>query len=355
MNTETLEQILDLARWAPSGDNAQPWRFEIAAGDHLVVHGFDTRKECVYDMQGHASHIALGALLENIAIAASGHALHADISLMADSSDEHPLFDVRFTTESGLTPDPLIGHIRTRSVQRRPYGRRALTEEQKNSLRLALGQKHDVVWLEGNSRMRMAGILSQAGKLRLTIPEAYQVHKKVIAWHSRYSEDRVPDQAIGLDRLTLGLMKKVMSSWKRVEFFNTFLMGTLIPRIELDIVPALACAAHFVILARRSPNSVMDYAEGGRAVQRFWLTADMLGLQLQPEMSPLIFRNYAAKNVPLSVRKGAFDEALSIGQKLDEIMGGKEAGDLAVFMGRVGHAPAAASRSLRLGLDKLKR
>jgi nitroreductase len=23
------EQILDLARWAPSGDNTQPWRFEI--------------------------------------------------------------------------------------------------------------------------------------------------------------------------------------------------------------------------------------------------------------------------------------------------------------------------------------
>ena len=26
---ETLTRILELGRWAPSGDNTQPWRFEI--------------------------------------------------------------------------------------------------------------------------------------------------------------------------------------------------------------------------------------------------------------------------------------------------------------------------------------
>ena len=33
---ETLLKILDLARWAPSGDNTQPWRFEIVADDHIA-------------------------------------------------------------------------------------------------------------------------------------------------------------------------------------------------------------------------------------------------------------------------------------------------------------------------------
>ena len=32
-----IERILDLARWAPSGDNDQPWRFEILA-DHHYIH-----------------------------------------------------------------------------------------------------------------------------------------------------------------------------------------------------------------------------------------------------------------------------------------------------------------------------
>ena len=72
------EQILDLARWAPSGDNTQPWRFEIIDEHHLIVHAFDTRDHCVYDLDGRPSQIALGALLETIAIAASVHGLRAE-------------------------------------------------------------------------------------------------------------------------------------------------------------------------------------------------------------------------------------------------------------------------------------
>lgn len=70
-----LTEILDLARWAPSGDNTQPWRFEIASDDQVVVHGFDTRQHCVYDLDGHPSQISLGALLETIALAATRFSL----------------------------------------------------------------------------------------------------------------------------------------------------------------------------------------------------------------------------------------------------------------------------------------
>jgi hypothetical protein len=35
-----MEHILDLARWAPSGDNTHRWRFEIRSERHLVIHGF---------------------------------------------------------------------------------------------------------------------------------------------------------------------------------------------------------------------------------------------------------------------------------------------------------------------------
>jgi hypothetical protein len=39
-------------------------------------------------------------------------------------------------------------------------------------------------------------------KLRLTMPEAHRVHKAVIEWNARYSEDRMPDQALGADPMT---------------------------------------------------------------------------------------------------------------------------------------------------------
>lgn len=352
MKEGTIKEIVELAKWAPSGDNTQPWRFEILSFDHLAVHGFDTRRDCVYDFQGHASHIALGALLENISIASSIHGLAAEISMRPDGDEEHPVFDVNFKKKEGIPKDPLIDHIRSRAVQRRPFSTRPLTSDQKNALVSSLGKNHEVIWIEGlSNRIRMAGLLSKAGRLRLTIPEAYEVHRKIISWDSRYSEDRVPDQAIGLDSLSLILMKKVMASWKRVEFFNRFLMGTMAPRIQLDILPGLGCAAHFIIVAKNGLETLQDYVDGGRAMQRFWLTATMLGLHLQPEMSPLIFRNYAAGRMAFSVREGSLVEAQEIASMLDGMTG--SASGRAVFMGRTGIAQEPRSRSLRLPFERL--
>lgn len=52
MNRNIVLQILDLARWAPSGDNTQPWRFEIVSDDSIAVHGHDTRQHVIYDFTG---------------------------------------------------------------------------------------------------------------------------------------------------------------------------------------------------------------------------------------------------------------------------------------------------------------
>ena len=88
--------ILDLARWAPSGDNSQPWRFEILDDDHVRVHAFDTRRDCVYDLEGHASQLSVGALLQTIRIAAAAHQRVARIVRRREAPVEAPVFDVRF-------------------------------------------------------------------------------------------------------------------------------------------------------------------------------------------------------------------------------------------------------------------
>ena len=73
MDRAELMSLFEAARWTPSTSNTQPWRFEIVDDFNVVVHGFDTRDHCVYDLDGRPSQISLGALLETIAIAASGH------------------------------------------------------------------------------------------------------------------------------------------------------------------------------------------------------------------------------------------------------------------------------------------
>lgn len=351
---QPIAEILELARWAPSGDNTQPWRFEVIDAHHLVVHAFDTRDHCVYDLDGHPSQIAHGALLETIAIAASAHGLRAEFRRNPDTPEFHPDYLVELIPDSSVTPDPLLAHVRQRSVHRRPMRTTPLSALQKQALQDAVGDSYTVRWFEGGSqRWRLAWLMFANAKLRLTLPEAYSVHRDVIEWNARFSEDRVPDQALGLDAMTLKLMRWVMASWQRVEFFNTFLAGHLTPRIEMDLLPGLFCAAHFALLANKAPETIDNYVAAGRAVQRFWLTATGIGLQLQPEMTPLIFSRYVREGREFSRQTGAAAKAAKLAQRLSWLMQSGSS-DRAVFLGRIGNGGPAASRSLRLSSQCLQ-
>jgi hypothetical protein len=229
---------------------------------------------------------------------------------------------------------------------------RPLTLDEKKLLNAAVGSTYRILWLEGfSTKLRTAKLMFNNAKLRLTMPEAYQVHRSIIQWNARYSEDRVPDQALGVDPMTARMMRFVMQSWERVEFFNTFLAGTWAPRIQMDFIPSLACAAHFVIKAQQTPSSIDDYIAAGRTLQRFWLTVTQLGLVMQPEMTPVIFSSYVRKGMRFSKTEKSLGLARELERQVNQVIGTDA--DHAVFMGRVGAGSNATARSTRLPLQKL--
>ena len=346
-------EILELARWAPSGDNTQPWRFGVAGEGTIVVFGRDTRRECVYDLDGRASQISLGALLETIAIAATHFGFSARATRRPESDEERPVFDIRLQAERGLVEDPLAGQIRERRVQRRALSLRELSVAEKQALERAVAPACRVIWFEGwAGRASVAWLNFVNAKLRLTLPEAYQVHRDVVEWDARFSEGRIPSAALGASAPSLALMRWAMASWERISFLNRFLAGTLAPRIELDLLPGLACAAHCVLVAATPPRSLDDYIAAGRAVQRFWLTATSLALQFQPAYTPLVFARYAREGMRFSAVPGAPGKARAIRQRLDRLLG-PDVAEAAVFMGRIGAGRPAEARSLRLPLERL--
>ena len=353
-NDQTLiENILENARWAPSGDNTQVWRFEIVNDSYFVVHGYDTRDFCVYDLQGHASQLAIGTLVESIAIAASAFGCKAEFQLRQDMPETRPTIDVTLTKDQTIVADPLFPYLPERSVQRRALKTTPLSAGQKQALEEALGGSYHVYWIEGlKNRWRAAQLMFKNGKLRLTLPEAYPTHSIVIEWNSRFSDDKIPDQAVGLDPLATKLMKWAMQSWARIRFLNTYLSGTLLPGIELDLMPGLCCGAHFALIAKEPLNSTADYLNAGRALQRFWLTATQQGLQMQPELTPLIFSYYIRNNITFTKESKLTIYAKRLADRFDALIG-KSNVERAMFIGRIGHGKAAYSRSLRLPVEKL--
>lgn len=350
---EALRAILERARWAPSGDNTQPWRFRIVADDHVEVHGFDTREHCVYDLDGHASQLSIGALLETIRIAAAAQGLRASVSRRREAPEARPVFDVRFGSDPAVTPSELAGAIERRTVQRRALSTRALSAAQTAALSASLPPGYSAVWFAGaGNRWRVARILFASARIRLTMPEAFETHRAVIEWGARFSEDRIPAAAVGADPLTLRLMSWAMQDWRRIRFMNRYLAGTVAPRLQLDLVPALACAAHVFIVAERPPEAIDDYVAAGAAVQRFWLAATALGLFHQPEITPLIFARYAREGRRFSATAGMSEAAQAVRASL-EALAGADTLARAVWLGRIGAGRAPAARSLRMPLEKL--
>lgn len=353
-NLDNLLKILDLARWAPSGDNTQPWRFEIVANDHIVIHGHDTRDQILYDFDGHASHMAHGALLETMRIAASGLGWAMDWRVLEnDSENRHPKYEVHFHSPSEVAPDPLLPFIEKRVVQRRPMRMKQLTKAQRDALVAAPGDGFILQLFESFPQRRaIAKLLWNNAYIRLTCPEAFPVHQSIIEWGTRFSKDRIPEEAVGVDPLTAKLMRWVMQSWGRVAFFNKYLMGTVAPRVQLDYLPALMCAAHLLIRPRTPPQRLEDWVQLGQAMQRVWLTATQQGLHLQPEMTPVIFRWYARAERAFSADASLAGRSLDLARNFEQIADSSKM-DAFGFFGRVGVCSSPRSRSVRLGLDEL--
>ncbi|MBU3070853.1 ThiF family adenylyltransferase [Aestuariicella sp. G3-2] len=347
-----IEQVLEWARWAPSGDNTQVWDFELLSDTSVRIHGYDTRDWCVYDLRGRASQIAQGALLQTLEIAANKQSFLVDWQLIEQSDESKTLIDVNLTKTQTAPAAPLLPYIKTRSVQRRLLKRNQITDRVKTQLEQIVGDDYSLIWVDGNSRWDMAKLLFRSAKLRLTIKEAYDVHSKVIEWDSQYSEDRIPDQAVGMDPVGLKLMRWALKSWKRVQFLNRYLAGTWLPRIQLDLMPGLYCGAHFILTAKKTPENTEDYLNAGRAVQRLWLEAARLGLQFQPEMTPLIFSQYSESGQRFTSDENGALQADEIRQRLKTFFGDCDLHS-GVFMGRLGYGPAPVARSLRKPLEDL--
>lgn len=354
-----IEKILDVARWAPSGDNAQPWRFEVIADDKLIVHVISEAHTNVYEYNdGQPSFISIGFLLENIRIAASHFDRSFKWSYRSTGQHEH-LIDVEIPKQPGIIKDPLLPFLTLRSVDRRPYKMRSLTLTQQQALTASLGNNLEIRWFETFSeRWLITRLNTFATEIRLSIREAFDVHQRILDWKREYSAEAVPVKAVGLDPLTLKTMKWVMQDWKRMHFMNRFLGGTITPRVELDILPGLFCAAHFIVMRKDVPpegSEIPSFIRTGQSLQRFWLTATQLGLVMQPSLAPLCFAYYGKHQVAFTSSAAMRDKAKNLAIKLAQACGGQDTDNL-LFMGRMGvpSLNAIKARSIRRPLSSLR-
>ncbi len=119
-----IEKIIELARWAPSGDNAQPWRFEILQQDRLILR---IHAECennnMYDYAGgRPTLLSAGFLLETLRVAATHFQRRMSWSylgsIVGESGIDHRI-QVALPKDADVVEDPRFAYIRN-SERRSP-------------------------------------------------------------------------------------------------------------------------------------------------------------------------------------------------------------------------------------------
>ncbi|MCF2857243.1 ThiF family adenylyltransferase [Pseudoalteromonas sp. SMS1] len=343
-------KVIELAKWAPSGDNCQPWQFELLDATTFNVHANNTRASSVYDLDGHSSHIAHGILLETIEIAASKFGCRVEVHV-SPSNGVSDIYKISLIPSDAVIADPLLANIKTRTVQRKAMGTRALSEEEKRSLVESLPPGFKVQWYQSTAeKRRFAWLNAHNAKTRLTMKEAYLVHAEIIDWGKQFSETKIPEQALGLDKITARLTHWLFESWERVAFFNRYLFGTVAPRLQLDFIPGMRASCHFTIHSEAPIENRGDYVAAGRAIQRFWLKTDQLQLGLQPSMTPLIFARYLESDIAFTESRNTAYHAFKSYYLLKKVVKNHNS---VVFMGRLGRTNRPLSRSVRKSLSAL--
>ena len=355
-----LEEILHAARWAPSGDNQQPWRFEITGEDSVVVHLAAQDPDNPYEYRdGEPILLAGGGLLESLRIAATAWGRHMQWRCVGSDHAAGPhRIAVDFMPREGIEPDPLHAQLHLRSVDRQAYRTRKLTDFQKAALSEAAGPTLTVEWHEHlSARWKMARLSGLATDIRLRMPEAFEVHQKVIDWDRAFSPDKMPGGTLGMARSSLPLMRWAMADWTRMQRLNR-LSGTGMARLQLDTIPGLASAAFFTMRLAGGPPAPEQRVEtllrAGQSLQRFWLTATRLGLAMQPAAAVVIFADYGERRYAFTSIKALCGKAESLAKNFRRDVGAS-ASDL-VFMGRIGtpHPKLPFTRSIRLTLGELR-
>lgn len=295
LTQEQLRDLLQYALLAPSADNRHPVRFELDGSSILIYHARTNWAPAGY--QWVLDLLSLGALTENLVIAASAFGARATASLFPDPGQPGLALRVDLTFE-GAQADPLCPFIPLRHTNRRVrfYGPPLNTAE-RAQLDNAAGSQPDCTlhWLEAPGiRKRALNLMWRAETERFRNPvlheELFAAIRFDVGWRES-CEVGLPPGALGVELPLRGFFSQ-LRHWPVMRLVNRLgadhLLGWRSAYLPCRLAP------HLGLLAVKKTDTASVFA-AGRGFQRLWLVATSLGRVLQPMPASAL---YALQGAP---------------------------------------------------------
>ena len=346
ISRQVLESLVEKGILAPSADNLQPWKFHLR-GETIALYLDPQRCSEIADAGHRASYLSLGAVIENIALAASHEGLSITVHPFPQGeSIDRPV--ATLTLKPSKEPEDLLyRQIEARVTNRKFYHGKPVPEETVNRL-VQMGT------IPGRSRLLFVGPGKTKNELTRLIGAADQIRFEVEKPHGEFfkamrfkreeaerAKDGIDLRGLELD-LPQRLFFRFISKWERMRWLNRLGMG-----VSFNLYAQLQVrSSPLVGLLTAENNSPLDDLQGGRIMERVLLKIAQVGLSVQPMMGIPIFI------INLQVNGGRFfspaqrAELLKIKERFFHLfdLNGR-AGLIMLF--RMGYAPPPTCRSLR--------
>jgi hypothetical protein len=352
ISAEMLRRWVRGASLAPSGDNCQPWSFTWD-GRVLGIFHSEFRARHALNRKQHASLVSLGAVLENIRIAASSDGFTVETAVHWENlATENAWAEVRFTAAVTVA-DPLAEWIDRRATDRRRYRGGPIDAPCLKTILAETARQRGITARVVGLTPTLIDYIAQCESYVWTHPGP---HRDLMRWlrfnrkEAQMSRDGMHWRNLGVNLLQSRALY-LLAPWSRQRWANR--MGFVELRQKLVSAELRSSAGVLAFTAKsREQKNLVDV---GAAAQRAWLRLNAAGFGVQPlTLASLSVYDTVTGNMPAEISPGSrahFEKGETVLRR--EL--GLETGELAIWMFRFGLSSPLpeAARTLRRDVDSI--
>lgn len=288
LERKIVEALVEAAIAAPTGGNAQPWKWKYHEGILYLFANHEYHTKLV-DFNNTASFIGYGAATENLVLKA--HEMGYEVLVqMLTGENEDLISAFRFynaeAADKLVEPhvvDQLSGSIFKRQANRLLVERELIGTERLNKL-VTAAQTVDGAKLHLLDKEQeiadIGDVIARADRLRILHEGGHLDFMAEMVW----TDEEAKRIKKGVDINTLDLTAsekigfKMLQDYRVIQQLNSWKGGKGLEKVSYKS----ALNASAIGLITMPSYSMKNFFDGGRAVERVWLTATDEGIAFQP-------------------------------------------------------------------------